>query len=284
MVDPPKKISLSERVSDWVSALTIAIAGLVGLADFLGFTTALPWLAGKTSAIALVVICGLTLVVFLDRRTKLSNVQQSIESALALLRAERAPNVRVVRSREEHFLVMIAMLQSAPKGATLLASHVEWSKLPFLGAESAEEKEFNKVWYTRIARNELHTRHVVLAHALDRVQGIRHRLNNEYKKARQYSLSVIIASDPPFPLIDLVIVKETGESLFTYSTDPKQPGIMNRAIFIRDRQVTDSLAECFNVLWQKAIPVKTYDSIDWSALDKLEQALASKANTHLPAH
>lgn len=272
-VNAPKRISINERISDWVSALTIAVAGLVGLADILGFTAALPWLAGKISAIALVVICGLTLVVFLDRRTKLARIEANLQDVLALLYSERAPNVGLVGSREEHYLVMIGMLRSAPKGATLLASHVEWSKLPFLEEQSTEEKEFNKVWYPRIARNELHTRHVILAHSADRIRGIRQRLRNEYKTARQYSLSVIASCDPAFPLIDLVIVKETGESLLTYSTDSKQPGIMDRAIFIRDRQVTDSLAQCFNVLWQKATSIRTYDSIDWAALDRLEQAL-----------
>lgn len=266
-----KKVSISERASDWVSVLTILLAGAIGIADLFGFTSSFPWLAGKTAAIVLVVICGLTLVVFLDRRTKLAKLEENTENALALLKLEHEPNIKLITSREEHYQIMIGMLQSAPKGSTLLASHIEWSELPFLDYQSPDEKEFSKIWYSRISKNELYTRHIILAHSLDRLKGIRQHLNKEYGKARQYSLSILTSVDPAFPLIDLVIIKETGEALLTYSVDSKQPGIMNRAIFIRDRRVNDSLSECFNVLWQRAISLKTYEKVDWAILDKLEQ-------------
>lgn len=243
---------MSKRVERIALIATATASILVSVLDLLGVLDAIPWLAGRTSAITLLVVALIAGYLVSERFGKMELIERSIiESADRILASLRGVEANSLLTAEEAFEYMAERIAEAE----LRIDHAA------LAAPIPRRQPYSRRWEQAITKvlkgNRVTYRYVVLFKDAARWARVkRHLADLNIKKyyVRYYDLSTCV-----LPALSFIVI-DNQEVIMHY---PYEPGQIETFLSVKHPDVVRLFAAYYTNLWMHA------QSLDSDALQQI---------------
>jgi hypothetical protein len=236
---------MSQKVERIALVTTIAVSVLVSILDLLGVLDTIPWLAGRTSAITLLVVALVAGYIASERFGKLERIERSvISSTERILSSLSGVEARLFPTTEESFEHLAKSIVEAEHKIDHAA----------LAPPVSRRQPYARKWEQAIARvlkaNKVMYRYVTtLSTDTTRWGRVNRHLSN--LDIQKYYVRYYDASARTIPVLSFVLIDDR-EVIMRY---PYEPGQSETSLSIRHPDVAELFAAYYRSIWGQAKPL-----------------------------
>ncbi len=261
---------MEEKIEKLAMGATAVLSVAISLLDLLGVLDAIPWLAGRTSALTLLVVGFLAGYLVLERRSKLDKIErlvtEGIERTIVSL---KGVEVRSFTDPQEVYEYVHKRMWQAQKSIDDLT----WGR-SITGSRTPSQEEAHKKYFEAItkicSRKNIRYREVMTFPSIRRLERAETLIaQNLYG----YHLRYYDIPHQQMPPLMLFMVIDSAEVIVAFYRSPYLPPEGELHFAVKHPDIVSLFQDYYDAIWHGAKVIKDADRVEHGVLREIRQKL-----------